>query len=137
MNQRKREMKRHIISLLAILVLPLMALAAPLAQGAYPVQKHDFGYIKEEKGAVSCTFQVLNTGDRPLVINQVRTACGCTRPEFTTKPISPGKKGKIKITFNPNGRPGAFRKTIKVYTNGVEKRTTLVITGTVIPKQKR
>ena len=44
-----------------------------------------------------------------------------------------GKKAKIKVTYSPIGRPGAFRKSVKVKTNGREQRTTLTIEGTVQP----
>lgn len=106
------------------------------AQGTFPVRKHDFGIIKEEKGLVSTTFKVTNTGTKPLVIVDVTVSCGCTTREYTKKPIAPGKSGKVKVFFNPLGRPGAFRKTIKVHTNGREKRTSLYIEGTVIPENQ-
>ena len=64
-------------------------------------------------------------------------SCGCTRPEYPTKPIKPGKKGKVKVTYNPAGRPGEFRKTIKVRTNGKPKKITLSIDGCVIPKNEK
>lgn len=110
---------------------------AAFAQGhaTYKEKEHDFGYIKEAKGAVSHTFELKNTGDKPLVILQVVTSCGCTRPEFPTKPIKPGKTAKIKVTFNPAGRSGAFMKPVKVKTSGDEGRTTLTIRGTIIPRK--
>lgn len=110
---------------------------AAFAQGhaSYKEKEHDFGYIKEAKGAVSHTFELKNTGDKPLVIMQVVTSCGCTRPEFPTKPIKPGKTAKIKVTFNPAGRSGAFMKPVKVKTSGDEGRTTLTIRGTIIPRK--
>lgn len=110
---------------------------AAFAQGhaTYKVKEHDFGYIKEAKGAVSHTFELKNIGDKPLVIMQVVTSCGCTRPEFPTKPIKPGKTAKIKVTFNPAGRSGAFMKPVKVKTSGDEGRTTLTIRGTIIPRK--
>ena len=73
-------------------------------------------------------------GNKPLIIVEAMASCGCTRPEYPTRPIKPGKKGKISVTYSPIGRPGAFRKTIKVKTNGRERVTTLTITGTVVPK---
>ena len=93
----------------------------------------DFGTIKEADGPVTHTFEFTNTGDEPLVIVNVNASCGCTRPEHSKEPIMPGKKGKIKVTFNPAGRPGEFNKEVKVRTNG-SKRPILKITGTVIPK---
>lgn len=122
--------------ILMILMAALVCMGA-YAQGhaSYAEKEHDFGYIKEAKGAVSHTFELTNTGDKPLVILQVTASCGCTRPEFPTKPIKPGKKAKIKVTFNPAGRSGAFMKPVKVKTSGNEGRTTLTIRGTIIPKK--
>ena len=103
------------------------------AQATFPEKTHDFGIIKEENGSVSTVFEVINTGNKPLIIVDVAVSCGCTSHEYTKKPIAPGKKGKIKVFYNPAGRPGAFKKDIKVRTNGREKRTTLFIEGTTIP----
>ena len=105
------------------------------AEATFEVKSHDFGVIKEEGGPVTCTFEFTNTGDKPLLIIDATASCGCTRPEFPTKPIKPGKKGKIKVTYSPIGRPGAFKKTVKVKTNGKERSTTLRIQGTVVPKK--
>lgn len=105
------------------------------AEAKFDVKYHDFGTIQEANGPVSCTFEFTNTGDKPLLIIDATASCGCTRPEYPTKPIKPGKKGKIKVTYSPIGRPGAFKKTVKVKTNGKERSTTLRIEGTVIPKK--
>lgn len=104
------------------------------AEAKFTVKSHDFGTIKEANGPVSCNFEFTNTGDKPLLIIDATASCGCTRPEYPSKPIKPGKKGKIKVTFSPIGRPGAFRKTVKIKTNGKERTTVLRIEGTVVPK---
>ncbi len=105
------------------------------ARTEFKTLSHDFGTIKEANGPVSYEFEFRNTGDKPLLIVDVAASCGCTRPEYPTKPIKAGKKGKIKVTYSPIGRPGAFRKTIKVKTNGAERTSTLVISGVVVPKK--
>ncbi len=104
------------------------------AEATFDTKSHDFGTIQEAKGPVSCDFEFTNTGDKPLLIIDAAASCGCTRPEYPSKPIKPGKKGKIKVTFSPIGRPGAFKKSVKIKTNGRERTTTLRIEGTVIPK---
>ncbi len=100
-------------------------------------KNYDFGYIKEEKGAVSHEFEFENVGDEPLIIVSATASCGCTRPEYPTKPIKPGKKGKIKVTFSPIGRPGPFRKEIRVKTNARNKVVRLHIEGSVIGKDSQ
>lgn len=128
---------KRIISLFTLTLISLMAFTS-LAADNGPVmtfveKTHDFGTIKEAGGPVSHTFEFTNTGNEPLVIINVNASCGCTRPEYSKEPIKPGKKGKIKVTYNPAGRPGEFSKDVKIRTNG-NKRPILKITGTVIPK---
>lgn len=119
----------------------MVALACQVAawsqpQATFNETTYDFGTIKESKGAVKHTFEVINTGDKPLIIIDAVASCGCTRPSYTAKPIKPGKKGKVEVTFSPVGRAGSFRKTIKVKTNSPDKVSSLVITGNIIPKSK-
>jgi len=93
---------------------------------------HDFGTFNEKDGAVTCVFTFTNTGEAPLVINQAVASCGCTVPDWPKKPIMPGKKGEMKVTYNGKGKfPGHFKKTITVRTNGVTEMTRLYIEGTM------
>ena len=127
-------MKRIFLFTIAALLCQLAMMAQPKAE--FKEVTYDFGTIKESKGAVKHTFEFKNTGDKPLIIIDAVASCGCTRPSFTAKPIKPGKKGKVEVTFSPAGRRGTFRKTIKVKTNCPDKVSSLVITGTIIPKDK-
>lgn len=95
----------------------------------------NFGIIDEKGGPVSHEFEFINTGTGNLVIYDVRTQCGCTRPEYPKNPIAPGKKGKIKITFLPQGRVGSLNKAATIYTNGKPSKTEVRIKGSVVPKK--
>lgn len=97
---------------------------------------YDFGTIPETKGTVSHEFEFENTGDAPLVIVDATAECGCTTPEFSPAPIMPGKKGYIKVTYNPYGRPGGFTKKVNVRSNAKPKKTFLLIKGVVNPNKK-
>lgn len=91
---------------------------------------HDFGKFSEKDPVVSCVFTYTNVGETPLIINQAVASCGCTVPEYTKKPIMPGEKGEIKITYNGAGKfPGHFKKSITVRTNGVVEMTRLYVEG--------
>lgn len=92
----------------------------------------DFGVIKNDRPA-SHDFEFINEGAGNLVIIDASAECGCTRPEIPEKPVAPGKKGKVKVTYNPIGRPGSFEKTVTVKTNGSPKKVRLKIRGTVAP----
>lgn len=95
---------------------------------------HDFGKINEADGRVTTIFDFKNEGDAPLVLTNVRASCGCTTPKWTREPIEPGKSGQITVTYNPNGRPGVFQKTITITSNASAEPLRLTIKGQVIPK---
>ena len=128
---------KRIFSIFALVLISVLTFNIVAAEkGAvmtFAEKTHDFGTIKEADGPVTHVFEFTNTGSEPLVIINVNASCGCTRPEYPKEPVMPGKKGKIKVTFNPAGRPGEFSKEVKIRTNG-NKRPVLKITGTVIPK---
>lgn len=98
--------------------------------------EHDFGTFKEEAGRQTYEFSVTNTGNQPLVIQNIVASCGCTTPEWTKAPIAPGAKGKIIAIYDPKDRPGAFNKTLSVYTNTKPEVTVLTIKGQVTPREK-
>jgi hypothetical protein len=102
---------------------------------AFEIEIYDFGKIKEDDGKVTCRFDFVNTGNAPLIINNVRTSCGCTSPGWTKNPILPGNKGYVEATYDPSHRPGAFQKTIMVQTNSeITPQKILKIKGDVIPR---
>lgn len=84
---------------------------------------HDFGKVTE--GVENhCTFVVTNTGDKPLVLSDVKASCGCTTPSKPEGPIAPGKSDKIEVGFKPTGK-GVSEKTITITAN-TEPRITVV-----------
>lgn len=90
---------------------------------------HDFGSV--EKGQpVTAEFSFENEGSEPLVITEVKTSCGCTVGEYPKDPIAPGKTGIIKATYNA-AKPGAFTKTVKVFTNDSTEPLLLTLRGEV------
>ena len=131
-------MKRLINTMLLLLAMTLTTVAQDndYADITFKELSYNFGTIKESKGPVTHKFEFTNTGNKPLILTNVTASCGCTRPEYPTKPIKPGKKGTIKVTFSPIGRAGAFKKTVKVKTNGREPRSVLQIQGTIIPAKR-
>lgn len=95
----------------------------------------DYGEVIKGKDNGIRTLEFKNTGDKPLIINNIQSTCGCTLPEFPKTPILPGKTDFIKIKYNM--KVGPIRKTITVETNAVnysEGRVVLKIEGEVIQK---
>ena len=120
-----------------ILMAAMLVSMAAMAQEpviTFSKTTHDFGKINEADGRVTTIFEFTNEGMVPLVLTNVKASCGCTTPKWTHEPIEPGAKGNITVTYNPNGRPGRFQKTITVTSNATEATTKLYIKGEVIPK---
>jgi hypothetical protein len=95
---------------------------------------YNFGKIKEEAGPADYNFKFTNTGKIPLIIQDVQASCGCTTPEWSKEPILPGKTGFIKVSYNPEQRPGVFAKSITINANVPKNTRVLTISGEVIPR---
>ena len=95
---------------------------------------YDFGNIREDAGKVTHEFVYTSTGQAPLAVLWAKAQCGCTKPKYSTSPLSPGKRGKISVTFIPKGYSGEFVKTVTVRTNapGDQQKSTLKINVFVI-----
>ena len=90
---------------------------------------HNFGKISVAEGAKHCTFEFRNTSDKPIVINNIISSCGCTTPKWPKKPIMPGEGGKIEVTYLNDQGPYPFDKSLTVYTSASPKPIILRITG--------
>lgn len=96
---------------------------------------HEFGNVPEKGGKVTAVFRFVNTGDAPLMILSATASCGCTNPSFEDAPVEPGDTARLSVTYNPDGRPGEFSKTIVVRSNSEKNSSTrLKIKGCVLPK---
>ncbi len=103
----------------------------------YAEKVYDFGSVPEKGGPVSHDFTFVNRGDGNYLILDAKADCGCTRPQFPEDPIGPGKKGKVKVTYNPIGRPGPFEKVVRLNTNGKPRKVYLKIRGTVTRSERK
>jgi len=90
---------------------------------------HDFGDL--ERGVPTTTvFTFRNVGSDSLYIDNVRTSCGCTSPEWEDVRVPPDSLGHILIEYDADDN-GYFSKGIKVYFNGYRKAERLLIEGWV------
>lgn len=103
------------------------------AQGVFQfnTDSHDFATV-EEGDLAQKTFTFKNTGNQPIILSNVRASCGCTTPNWTREPVMPGQEGKIEVSYNSAGRPGAFNKTITITSNATEATKVLTIRGNVV-----
>ncbi len=96
----------------------------------------DFGTIIQGE-SVKHTYKFKNTGNKPLVINEVHSSCGCTVPSYSDEPIKPQSEGFIKVTFNSAGKSGNQYKVVTIVTNTNPDLNELVIKGTVKVPENR
>lgn len=76
----------------------------------------NFGKIPQAQ-PVTASFLFTNNTGKPIAITNVATSCGCTTPEYETKPVIPGKTTIIKVGYNA-ASTGTFYKTIAVSYGG-------------------
>ncbi len=91
----------------------------------------DFGEIESGK-TVDIKYEFENIGDKPLIIKNISTSCGCTATKLEKREYQPGEKGEIPTKFFSRGYNGRVIKTITVTTNDPKhKHTMLKIKGEV------
>jgi hypothetical protein len=108
-------MKKVILFILLIFTPLVLSAQASGPMISFDMDTIDYGEVAKGSEGMR-TFVFENTGDAPLMIEGVRSSCGCTIPKKPEKPIAPGEKGEITVRYDTN-RIGVFRKTITVNTN--------------------
>lgn len=94
---------------------------------------HHFGFIYESQGEVHCSFTFQNTGRKTLNIQKINSDCGCTSAISSKIKVIQGDTASIHIIFNPAGRKGTFNKNVYFYSNAMQEKITLTLTGQIIP----
>ena len=89
----------------------------------------DLGYLplNEKREHV---FKLVNTGNKPLVVYDVTTSCGCTKAEYGKELVRPGDTLDLKVIYNAEDK-GRFRKNLSVYCNVEDSPLKLTVLGIV------
>jgi hypothetical protein len=95
---------------------------------------YDYGQIMEDSDGLY-TISFKNIGKKPILVNRVRSTCGCTVPSWPKEPLEPGESGEIKVKYN-TALPGSFMKSVYVYSTAANSPVKLVVKGKVLPKEK-
>ncbi len=105
----------------------------PLTQIEIQEDTYDFGTIKEGT-KVEHIYKFKNIGTQPLYIKDAKGSCGCTVPEWSKEPISPGEMGELKATFNSAGKagPDIISKRVTMTCNTEPAQSFLTIKGRVL-----
>ncbi|MDR2065130.1 MAG: DUF1573 domain-containing protein [Prevotellaceae bacterium] len=122
--------------LLALVCLFNLAVNAQTADSTvvFKSTTHDFGEIQQGVPQ-TFSFEFVNNGTEPIVIQNVKPSCGCTTPGWTKEPVEPGKSGYVQATYNA-AAVGPFSKSLTVTYSGGSKSITLQIKGTVKEAEK-
>ena len=123
--------KRFYAGLICLLILTFFSVIK--ADIRWIDKEFDYGVIYEEDGKQEGEVKFINEGEFPTYIAEVRTGCGCTDAVFSSGLISPGDTAVIKFSYNPLGRPGKFKKSIKAWFGDDREYYTFNIRGNVVP----
>jgi len=99
------------------------------AQMAFASLSHDYGsVVYGADGTYNFTFT--NKAEKPIVVTNVKSSCGCTIPSWPKEPIQPGKTGSITVKYNTK-LSGSFNKTVQVFSTADNSPVKLSIRGKV------
>jgi mono/diheme cytochrome c family protein len=75
------------------------------------------------------TFWLTNVSSAEVLVNDVRTSCGCTLAQLPSKPwkIAPSASGPIEVTVSLAGKSGLIAKGISVDTTAGFKQLTVKV----------
>ncbi len=118
-----------LLALLAVMAMSFSSDPRPAVVKWITETDHDFGTLRAGRPA-TFTFSFQNALTEPIVLETVRTTCGCTAAEWTETPVEAGQSGEVVIEYSADRR-GDFKKKITVFFDKQRKAETLWIRGTV------
>lgn len=123
-------MKKYLIIIIAILGGFSTVSAQNVPQIQFESDIIDYGEIEKDADGIR-VFQFTNTGNAPLIIEDVYSSCGCTTPSWTKAPVPPGGSGEIQVKYDTS-IVGPIRRTITIYSNAEENPKPIKIKGKVL-----
>ena len=94
----------------------------------------DYGEIEQGSDGIY-TISFKNIGKDAIIINNVRSSCGCTVPSWPRQPVEPGGSGEIEVKYN-TALTGSFMKSVTVYSTAGNSPVKLTVKGKVIPMER-
>ncbi|MFP4556977.1 MAG: DUF1573 domain-containing protein [Bacteroidales bacterium] len=91
----------------------------------------DFGTVKHGE-VLSYTFLFTNTGNIPLIINDVVAGCGCTTTKLTKEVLKPNQQASIEVVFNTRGWHGSQYKNVTIVSNAQTSKRSITIKANVV-----
>ena len=113
----------------SILVLFLISFSIQAQEFKFDKETIDYGAINKSANGER-VFVFTNIGDAPIIIKNIQSSCGCTVPKKPEKPVMPGEKGEIKVSYDTK-RVGGFSKSITIFSNAKNPRKIIKIKGII------
>ncbi len=86
-----------------ILILTLLGFTffAQAQKADFELKEDNYKFEDTNAGAILTHVYIIeNTGNVPIIITDYKVVCSCTKATFPTKPILPGEKAELTITFD-------------------------------------
>ncbi len=101
------------------------------ARITFDQKQYSFGTVAQGT-KVTHSFFFRNAGGAGLVVDGVRSACGCTAAVVAEDVVEPGQTAAVRVTLDTNGLAGSESRTVTVYSSDPSHPvTTLTLTGTI------
>ncbi len=130
-------MKQALFTLIFLLTAVFNAAAQ---QTNFPLQfqekSFDIGEIGEESGIVYHVFSFVNTGSDTVLIESAKAKCHCTKGEFPLEAIPPKGSGKIRVQYDPKGRPWPIDAEVDLKLRGKAETNKIKLSGLVTVGRK-
>lgn len=121
-------------TIITILVFVFTAAITNAQEFKFENELINYGKVTQGSNGVR-VFEFTNIGDAPLIIKEIKSSCGCAIPKKPERPIMPGEKSQISVSYDTN-RPGSFSKAITIFSNAKKERKSLKIKGYVMLNKK-
>ena len=95
----------------------------------------DKGVLLNEKIA-HFDFSLRNKGNKELIIEDVKTSCGCIKHTLSAKQLAPGESGQIEIDVNIDGREGYIQQYVVVKTNDSASPVSILNMACGVPRKR-
>lgn len=95
--------------------------------------KQTFGFVQRGE-VVKCVYEIINTGNEPLLLQEAEVSCSCTTVEFSKQPVLPGQKTSVLVLFNTKTVYGRQDRVVLLHSNAINSPAKLRYKGTVSNK---
>ncbi|WP_299156393.1 DUF1573 domain-containing protein [uncultured Tenacibaculum sp.] len=116
-------------TILPFLVICFITVTVSAQEFKFVTESIDYGKISQGSEGRR-VFEFTNVGNAPLIIKDIKSTCGCAIPKKPEKPIMPGEKGQIEVSYDTM-RMGGFSKAVTILSNAKKSRKMLKIKGFV------